>query len=292
MVLSICTPSFSCPSPHVDVAFEKCAVSGHRPGAGVPSSGRGGRLCSECVGDIRANVFQSIDQTVALDGLSKALFLNLCWQAMTWWRRGRWIDYVLSLPSLSPPSPLCPIPLSAFYLFFLHPPPPSFSTHRLDVSSTRCQIISQQTLRCVTEDWSCISLDDTSSAPPSTPLLSSPLLPSLSLSQTTSNIAGPFWSLKRLVLGEKPVLKQKQTKCFICHVCQRAICAVQQLFFFCQRGGKPHGITHYGTLKRARLGYTEMSAQATRPLFRNFFFFMFLPRCLRVCVSCEADKCV
>lgn len=78
MVLSICTPSFSCPSPHVDVAFEKCAVSGHRPGAGVPSSGRGGRLCSECVGDIRANVFQSIDQTVALDGLSKALFLNLC----------------------------------------------------------------------------------------------------------------------------------------------------------------------------------------------------------------------
>ena len=78
MVLSICTPSFSCPSPHVDVAFEKCAVSGHRPGAGVPGSGRGGRLCSECVGDIRANVFQSIDQTVALDGLSKALFLNLC----------------------------------------------------------------------------------------------------------------------------------------------------------------------------------------------------------------------
>lgn len=58
----------------------------------------------------------------------------------------------------------------------------------------------------------CISLDDTSSASP------------ISL-QTTSNIARPFWSLKRLVLGEEPVLKQKQTKCFICHVCQWAICA-------------------------------------------------------------------
>lgn len=41
MVLSICTPSFSCPSPHVDVAFEKCAASRHRLRAGVPGSGRG-----------------------------------------------------------------------------------------------------------------------------------------------------------------------------------------------------------------------------------------------------------
>lgn len=145
----------------------------------------------------------------------------------------------LSPLSLSPPSPLCPITLSAFYLFSLHPPlplffffpppPRSFSTHRLDVSSTRCQIISQQTLRCVTEDWSCISLDDTPPPPPSAPSLT------LSLSQTTSNIAGPFCSLKRLVLGKKPVLKQKQTKCFICHVCQRAICAAQQLFFLSER---------------------------------------------------------
>lgn len=122
--------------------------------------------------------FQSIDQTVALEGLSKALFLNLCWQAMTWWRRGFWIDCVLSrshshfpLP-LSSPLPLCPITLCLLSLlppspasFFL----PSFSTHRLDVSSTRCQIISQQTLRCVTEDRSCISLDDTSSASLSPP---------------------------------------------------------------------------------------------------------------------------
>lgn len=68
----------------------------------------------------------------------------------------------LSLPRLFVPS------LFAFYLFFFFffQPPPSFSPHRLDVSSTRCQIISQQTLRCVTEDWSCISLDDTSSASP------------------------------------------------------------------------------------------------------------------------------
>lgn len=54
------------------------------------------------------------------------------------------------------------------------------------------------------------------------PLYPHPTSPS---PQTTSNIAGPFWSLKRLVLGEEPVLKQKQTKCFICHVCQWTICA-------------------------------------------------------------------
>ena len=168
---------------------------------------------------------QSIDQPVALEGLSKALFLNLCWQAMTWWRWARWIDCVLSLLSLSrshshfprplSSSPSSPCPITLFPSISSPPSssPTSFSTHRLDVSSTRCQIISQQTLRCVTEDWSCISLDDTSSASPP-----------LSL-QTTSNIAGPFWSLKRLVLGEEPVLKQKQTKCFICHVCQWAICA-------------------------------------------------------------------
>lgn len=63
-------------------------------------------------------------------------------------------------------------------------------------------------------------------------------------------------------------------------------------FFFCQRGGKPHDITHYGTLKRARLSYTEMSAEATRPLFRNFFlvFFMFVPRSLRVFVSVRGGQ--
>lgn len=36
--------------------------------------------------------------------------------------------------------------------------------------------------------------------------------------QTTPNIARPFWSLKRLVLGEEFMPKQKQTKCFICCV--------------------------------------------------------------------------
>ena len=78
IVLSICTPSFSCPSPHVDAAFGKCAVSRHRLGAGVPGSGRGVARVLSMPATSGANVFQSIDQTVALDGLSKALFLNLC----------------------------------------------------------------------------------------------------------------------------------------------------------------------------------------------------------------------
>lgn len=63
--------------------------------------------------------------------------------------------------------PLCPIPLCLLFVLPVCPPPrSSSSTHRLDVSSTRCQIISQQTLRSVTEDWSCISPGDTSSATP------------------------------------------------------------------------------------------------------------------------------
>lgn len=107
------------------------------------------RPCDACQWHLGQR-FQSIDQTVALEGLSKALFLNLCWQAMTWWRRGCWIDCVLSLPSLSRshshfprplsyPSPLCPITLC---LLSRLPPSPRasffFSSSLLLYSSPGC----------------------------------------------------------------------------------------------------------------------------------------------------------
>lgn len=96
-----------------------------------------GRPCDSCQWHLCQHC-QDIDQTKALEGLSKGLFLNLCWQAMTWWRRGWWIDCVLSLlslfcshsyffRSLSPPLPLCPITLLSISpsppasFFFLHP---------------------------------------------------------------------------------------------------------------------------------------------------------------------------
>lgn len=69
---------------------------------------------------------QGIDQTVDLEGLCKALFLNPCWQVMTWWRRDGWIDCVLSAVPLAlhlcrhlfSRSSLCPITLCSVF----HPP--------------------------------------------------------------------------------------------------------------------------------------------------------------------------
>lgn len=129
----------------------------------------------------------------------------------------------LSLPSISSPS----IPHSPF--FFLSSPPslllyssPGCVEHKMSDYFPADTALCDRGLELYITGWH-------SPPPPSAPSLT------LSLSQTTSNIAGPFCSLKRLVLGKKPVLKQKQTKCFICHVCQRAICAAQQLFFLSER---------------------------------------------------------
>lgn len=63
------------------------------------------------------------------------------------------------LPCLFVPSLFAFYVLRLFFSLLLY-------SHCLDVSSTRCQIISQQTLRCVTGDWSCIPQDDTPPHPP------------------------------------------------------------------------------------------------------------------------------
>lgn len=181
-----------------------------------------GRPCDSCQWHLCQHC-QDIDQTKALEGLSKGLFLNLCWQAMTWWRRGWWIDCVLSLlslfcshsyffRSLSPPLPLCPITL----LSISPSPPASF------FSSTRLY----SSLECVERKMSDYFPADTALCDRGLELYITrwhffclPLF-----TQTTSNIARPFWSLKRLVLGEEFMLKQKQTKCFICCVRRSPIC--------------------------------------------------------------------
>lgn len=90
-----------------------------------------------------------------------------------------------------PPPPSLLFPLASFFL----PLPPS--THRLDVSSARCQIISQQT--CAV--WQ----------------------------RTGAVHHWRFWSLKRLALGEESSLPQKQTKCFMCHVYHWDVCAVEHI---------------------------------------------------------------
>lgn len=74
---------------------------------------------------------------------------------------------------------LCPLSSSTLHRLPFYPSLlllplflPSILPHPSDAPNTRCQIISQQTLHCVTENSSCISLDDTfhPSLPP-TPLL-------------------------------------------------------------------------------------------------------------------------
>ena len=122
-----------------------------------------------------------------------------------------------SAQPLSSPSSLCPITLCLQL-----PPPPSF------FFPFPPSLLLSSSLRCVERKMSDYFPADTALCDRGLELYITGwhflCLPPLSL-QTTSNIAGPFWSLKRLVLGEEPVLTQKQTKCFICHVCQSAICA-------------------------------------------------------------------